>query len=150
KESEIADLKKLEHQMQSAVREMQSTNRPAATKLREALGQEQQQELARDMQRNADWIRRGMGAYAVMSESAATQGLSELRDQIKQVQQALAAGGKDGQEEKKIEDALSQVERLRRQAEQLAAQRGQQGRGQQQGGQQQGGRQPGGQQPGGQ
>ena len=34
-----------------------------------ALGEMQQQELGRDMQRNADWIRRGMGGYAVMSEA---------------------------------------------------------------------------------
>ena len=57
-------------------------------------------EIQRDMQRNADWIRRGMGGYAVMSEATITQGLNELRDQLKQVQQAMSkdgkgAGGKD-------------------------------------------------------
>jgi hypothetical protein len=110
----------------------------------------QQAELPRDMQRNADWIRRGMGDYAVMSESMITQGLNELRDQLKQVQQSMAAAGKDGkpgpgQDDKAVEQALTNVERLRQQLEQLQAQRGQQGqqgqRGQQGQQQAQGGQQ---------
>ena len=145
KEGEIKDLKQLEQDMQNAVRDLMSTERKTSSKLREALSDMQQAELARDMQRNADWIRRGMGDYAVMSESMITQGLNELRDQLKQVQQSMAAGGKDGkpgpgQDDKAMEQALSNVERLRQQLEQLQAQRGQQG---QQGGQrgQQGGQQ---------
>src|SRR5262249_1245263 len=125
KEGEVADLKKLEQEMQAAVREMQSTSRPAATKLREALGQAQQQELARHMQRSPDCIRRGAGQYAVLGESGVTQALGELRDQIKDVQKQLAAGGKNSDQEKKMEDALNQVEKLRRQAEQFASQQGQ-------------------------
>ena len=171
RDDEISQLKKLEQGMQSAVRDLQSTQRQAATKMREALGDMQQSELARGMQRNADWIRRGMGQYAVMSESQITAGLNDLRDQLKQVQQAMVPGGKDGkggQDDKAMERALAQVEQMRRQMEQLASQgqRGQQGRqgqqggqgqqgqlsrnGQQQGGQQQGGQQQGGQQQGGQ
>ena len=61
REGEIKDLKKLEQDMQNAVRDLMSTERKASTKLREALGDMQQAELPRDMQRNADWIRRGMG-----------------------------------------------------------------------------------------
>ena len=41
------------------------------------------------MQRNAEWIRRGMGQYAVMNEAAITQALAELRDQVKQAQQIV-------------------------------------------------------------
>jgi hypothetical protein len=67
-----------------------------------------------------------------------------LRDQLKEVQQSMTAGGKDdkpgGQDDKAMEQALSNVERLRQQLEQLQAQRGQQGQpGGQQG--QQGGQQ---------
>jgi hypothetical protein len=168
RDDEISQLKKLEQGMQSAVRDLQTTQRQAATKMREALGDMQQSELARGMQRNADWMRRGMGQYAVMSESQITAGVNDLRDQLKQVQQAMVSGGKDGkggQDDKAMERALAQVEQMRRQMEQLAnqGQRGQQGRqpgqqgqpgqqagGQQQGGQQQGGQQAGGQQQGGQ
>jgi hypothetical protein len=153
KEGEIQDLKQLEQDMQNAVRDLMATERKTSTKLREALSDMQQAELPRDMQRNADWIRRGMGDYAVMSESMITQGLNDLRDQLKQVQQSMAAAGKDakpgpGQDDKTMEQALTNVERLRQQLEQLQAQRGQPGqRGGQQG--QQGG-QPGQQGQGGQ
>src|ERR1017187_8963603 len=51
--------------------------------------------MERDMQRNADYLRRGLGEYAVMSESNFTQGLNQVRDQLKQVQQALGAGAND-------------------------------------------------------
>ena len=89
KDGEIADLKKLEQEMQSAVRDLMSTQRQASSKMREALGQMQQQEIARDMQKNADWIRRGMGDYTVMSEAQITAGLNDLRDNIKKAQQAM-------------------------------------------------------------
>ena len=177
KESELGDLKKLEQGMQNAVRNLQSSQRDAATKLRNALGEMQQQEIARNMQRNADWIRRGMGQYATLSESQITAGLNDLRDQLKQAQQAMAAGGKDGdgEKDKAVEQALDRVQRFRQQLEALQqgqqGQRGQEGgqpgqqrgqpgqlsRGQQgqqqqgqQAGQQQGGQQQGGRQQGGQ
>ena len=71
----------------------------------------QQADLSRDMQRNADWIRRGMGGYAVMSEATITQGINQLREQLKQVQQAMAPGqdGKDAGD-KLAEQTLTQVE----------------------------------------
>jgi hypothetical protein len=151
--------------MQNAVRDLMATEPKTSSKLRQALGDMQQAELPRDMQRNANWIRQGMGELSVMSESMITQGLNELRDQLKQVQQSMAADGKDGkpgpgQDDKAMEQALNNVERLRQQLEQLQAQRGQQrqpgGQRGQQGGQQgqqgqqgQGGQQgPGGQQGG--
>ena len=61
-EAELNDLKKLEQGMQSAVRDLQNSQRKAATKMREALGELQQAEIERDMQRNADWIKRGKRA----------------------------------------------------------------------------------------
>jgi hypothetical protein len=171
RQDEIEQLKKLEQEMQNAVRDLASTQRQASTKMRDALGQMQQQELPRDMQRNADWIRRGMGEYAVMSESQITAGLNDLRDHLHDVQQAVGKGAPSAQDDKAVEKALAQVEQLRRQMEQLAGANGQRGQqqggqpgqqgqqqlarngqqgGQQQGGQQQGGQQQGGQQQGGQ
>jgi hypothetical protein len=127
KEGELGDLKNLEQQMQNATRDLMTTQRQAASKLREALGQLQQQELPRDMQRNANWIRQGMGDYATMSETQATAALNQLREQLHGVQQTLGKGneGKPGQDDKAAAQALAQVEQLRRQMEQLAAQPGQ-------------------------
>ena len=179
KDSEIADLNRLEQGLQNAVRDLMATQRQTSNKLREALGEMQQQEIPRDLQRNATWIRNGMGDYALMSEFQVTQGLNSLRDQLRQAQQSLASGSKDGQQDDKaLEQALNNVERMRQALQALQqGQHGQQGgqpgqqqgqlqRGQQQGqqggqqqgqgqqsqqgGQQQGGQQQGGQQQGGQ
>jgi len=167
RDDEVAELKKLEAGMQSAARDLQSTQRQASTKVREALGEMQQMELGRDMERNAQWIRRGMGQYAVMSESQITAGLNEVRDQLKQAQQAMGKGA-DPKNDQAVERALQQVEQYRRMLEQMGSQQGQRGKpgrdgqpgqqpgqqgqqgGQQQQGQQQGGQQQGGQQQGGQ
>jgi hypothetical protein len=155
RDGEIQDLKNLEKGMTNAVRDLQNTQRKAATKMRETLSEMQQAELARDMQRNADWIRRGIGQYGLMSEATVTQGMNEIRDQLKQVQQMLAqSGGKDdkqAQGDKQAEATLAQVEKLRQQLEAMNGQRGgnQQGqRGNQQGANQQGGNQQGGNQQG--
>ncbi|HUK16151.1 MAG TPA: hypothetical protein VLW65_07030 [Bryobacteraceae bacterium] len=159
KEAEAKDLKGLEQGMQNAVRDLMTTQRQASTKLREALGEMQQMEFQRDMQRNADYIRQGMGELVALQEAQITAGLNQLRDRLKGVQQALNQGkdGKSGQEDKAMAQALNNMEQLRRQMQQLASpQQGRNGQGQlnrngqQQGGQQQGGQQAGGQQQGGQ
>src|SRR5215472_8000764 len=141
RQKEVDDLKRLESQMQNAVRDMAGTQPKASSKLREALGEMQQQELPRDMERNMQYIQRGYGEYAVLSEAQITAGMNNLRDQLKDVQR-LMAEGKDGKgagpndkDDKAVEQALTQVERLRRQLEQLQQQQAQNG---QRGGQQQG------------
>jgi hypothetical protein len=139
KDGELADLKRLEQQMQSSVRNLMSNNRPASTKMREALAAVQQQDLERAMQRNSGWIRNGMGEYAAMSETQVTAALNDLRDQLDKLRQSVGQGqqGKAGQDSQSVEDALNRVEQLHRQMEQLqanaAGQRGQQGQQGQQG-----------------
>ena len=119
------------------------------------------------MQRNADWIRRGLGEYAAMSEAQITAGLGQLSDQLNQLRQQMGQNGAKQADDKSAQQALSDVEKLRQQLQaygqspngqrggQQAGQRGQQG-GQPQQGQQQGqngqpgqnGKQQGGQQQG--
>ncbi len=162
-DKELAALRKLEQDMQNAARDLQSTERQASARMREALGNMQQREMTRDMQRNSQWIRRGLGEYALMSESEITAGLNQLREELQKVQQALGASrDKTGPDDKAVAEALDRTEQLRQMlqaAQQGQGQRGQQqgqqegqAQGQQQGGQrgdgQQGGRQPGGQQTG--
>jgi len=131
KESELADLKRLEQQMQSSTRDLMATEREAANKLRAALSDIELQEVAREMERSAGWIRRGQGEAAALSEAPATASLNQLRDQLHQVEQALGKDAQAGssQDDKGAAQALSQVEQLRRQMEQLESQlanRGQQ------------------------
>jgi hypothetical protein len=128
KDAEVNDLKKLSSGMQTAARDLQATERAASVKMREALSGIQQSEMERDMQRNADYIRRGLGEYAVMSESNFTQGINEVRDQLKQVQQALGAGANDpksAQQDKATQQGLANLEGLRQMLQQQGAGRGQ-------------------------
>src|ERR1035441_9889317 len=136
KDAEVNDLKKLSSGMQAAARDLQTTERAASAKMREALSGIQQSEMERDMQRNADYIRRGLGEYAVMSESNFTQGLNEVRDQLKQVQQALGSGGadpKNAQQDRATQQGLANLEGLRQMLQQQAGGRGQGQQGQPQG-----------------
>src|SRR5262249_5048327 len=124
KQQMLGDLKKLEQEMQRAARDMAATERKASSKLRDALGNMQQEELPLRMQWSADAIRRGLGAYAVMRESVVTQALNNLREQLRDAQRAMGPG-KDGKEgnsagDKAMEQALARVERLRRQVEQMS------------------------------
>src|SRR5262249_21948051 len=58
KQQMLGDLKKLEQEMQRAARDMAATERKASSKLRDALGNMQQEELPLRMQWSADAIRR--------------------------------------------------------------------------------------------
>lgn len=115
KERMLAELQRLEREMQESVRSLASGQRAASSKLREALGDLQQQEIGLRMKYNAELIRRGMGAYAIMREAPVTAGLQQLRDQLQEAQRALDRNpnGRGG-----LEQALDQLERAR---ERLAA-----------------------------
>ncbi|HLY65931.1 MAG TPA: hypothetical protein VKU60_10390, partial [Chloroflexota bacterium] len=140
------DYAALEKQMQDSVRSLASTQPDASSKLRDALGAAQQDDLRNNLQRSADWLSRGLGSYSNQSEPNITAGLQKLDDQVKQAQQALAnsqpgAGG----DQQNLQTALNRVENLRNQMDALSrnpggdqqGQQGQQGQNGQQG--QQGG-----------
>ena len=154
KQQMSADVQRLEQEMQRAARDLANTQGQASAKLREALATMQQNELQTRMKLVEAYLRRGLGSYAVMREAPITQGLNQLKEQIRDAQAALDHGAQAGQKgQQGLEQALAQAEKLRQQIEQMArnGQRGKRGDGQkngQQPGQQQGqGQQPG-QQPG--
>jgi hypothetical protein len=166
KERMIEDLKKLESDIQGAARAMAGGQRKASAKLRDALGNLQQEELQHRMKWSAEYLRRGLGQFVVMREAVTTQALDTLAEQLKDAQKAIGPGDARPGDQKGLEEALAQTERLRRQMASLnpgrrnqqGGQRGQEGaRGQQSGGQsggaqrgQEGARgQSGGGQPGG-
>ncbi len=91
-QAQVDQVKKLEQGMQNAVRDLMATQRQTSNKLRQTLGDLEQAEIPRDMQRDADWIRRGMAEYAAMSEAQITAGLNELRDHMDQIRKEMGAG----------------------------------------------------------
>jgi hypothetical protein len=166
KKREIEDLHQLEHSMQQTARNLQDTQPDAAKKLRDAIGELQQNELESRMRWTADALDKGIGSYAVMREAPVTMGLNHLKDRLQEADGAMTKGaGKPGQDQG-IQEALQRAQKLSQDLKQMAqsAPGRQQGQGQEQGkgkqpgqqpgqqpgGQQAGGQQAGGQQPGGQ
>jgi hypothetical protein len=141
-----ADLQRLEKDMQQAARDLAGTERSASSKVREALGDLQQDEIATRMRFNAEYLRRGYGPNTWMREAPVTAGLNRLQEQLRDARGALG-GGRQQAGQGNLEQNLARVERLRSQLEQAMRNGRQAGRGPQ-GGSQQQGQQGGGQQQG--
>jgi hypothetical protein len=108
------DLSSMEKQMRDAVRDLSASDRAAASKLRDALRELDQSDLDTRMQRSADWLRRGINPDRNGSESQIASDLQKLSQQVREAQQAAGNGDRAGSE-----NALNQVESLRRRLEAL-------------------------------
>ena len=117
KERILEEYQRLERDMQGAVREMEGGKRGAGSKLREALGQAQQDELALRMKYSAEYLRRGFGNHVWMREAPVTRGLQQLSERLRQAQ---SAQDEQQQGEGALAQALSEVEQLRRQLQEMA------------------------------
>jgi len=80
----LDELTKLEEDMQRSARDMAGSQPAASSKLREALGEMQQQELRLKMKWSLEYLRHGMTEYSLSREMAVTQGLSQLRDRLRE------------------------------------------------------------------
>ncbi|MGH9612206.1 MAG: hypothetical protein ACRD4P_03910, partial [Bryobacteraceae bacterium] len=142
------DLSQLEKQMRDAARDLASTQQDAASKLRNALGDMDSDDLQTRIQRSADWLRRGYNPNSDSTESGIAKDLDRLGGQVRDAQRSLGSG----QSQQDSQTALDRVQRLKDQMEALTrglgardsqnrqqAQLGRDGqRGGQQGGQQSG------------
>jgi hypothetical protein len=120
KEQMADDYQRLESEMGKAVRDTAAGNRQLSSKLRDALAQAQQTEINNRMRLTADYLRRGLGSTARMREAVTTQAVNTLRDQLSEIQKSLGSGqtGPGDKDRKELEQALAQIERLRKQIEQ--------------------------------
>lgn len=109
------DLARLETQMRDAVRDMASTDRAAASKLRDALREADQSNLDSRVQRSADMLRRGVNPDRNGSEAQIASDLQQLGQQTRDAQQALGSGGQPGDSQ----SALDRVQNLRNRLEAL-------------------------------
>lgn len=109
------DLAHLEKAMQDAAHQLARTERPAASKLQEALGDMDQSDLQSRLKRSAESMRAGIDPNSNSVEPAIGAGMERLDQQLHQAQQALGRP-----EQGNTEEALNHVERLRRQIEGLA------------------------------
>ena len=153
KEKLAAQLEQLQREMEGQQQSLTANSPDAAAKMRRALSDAEQKELALRMQKNAQWIREGYGDRNLGMEDNVTAGVEQLSRDLHGVQQALQNGeGGAGKPSDSTQRALAQVRALREMLER--AQAGQRANGQPSGqpsGQagQQGGRQGGASQSGG-
>ena len=156
----LEDLKKLEQDIQRSARDLRATQPDASTKLRDGVSEIQQNDVERRIQYSAEYIRQGRADQVNQSGwlPPVNRALDTMREGVRQAQQALNDGNKQGAGKNERDQQLAQVESLRRQLEQFARgqqpgqqQGNQQGQGQGKDGQQQGkgqGQGKDGQQPG--
>ncbi|MBI5280387.1 MAG: hypothetical protein HY858_01805 [Candidatus Solibacter usitatus] len=116
KEAMQRDWQTLEQRMRETARSLESSRKGAASKLREALGEAQQNELGVRLKLGAEWMRRGLAPYIGSREKAVTQILDQLNRQANQARE-MAGQGDPGQQQarEQAERGLSRIERLREQ-----------------------------------
>jgi hypothetical protein len=121
------DLDRLKSQMRDTSRDLASNQLPAATRLRNALGDLDASDLGTRIQRSADWLRRGVDPNSNSTEQEIASGLQKLSDAVHQAQQALGPGRQGPQDS---QTALDRLQRLRDQLQAMnsnALRRGAQG-----------------------
>ncbi len=150
------ELQQLQSDMQKQERSLAATEPSASSKMRKALSDAEQKELAMRMQKTAEWMRQGYGERNLGVEENMAAGIEQLSRDLEDVQRALKNGDPNGktQQGDRNAEALSQVRNLRQMLESAQNARAQQqgqkqgfqqqdlsreGEGQQQGGQAQGG-----------
>ena len=119
----------LQRDMQQQERALASAQPGASSKMRKALSEAEQKELAMRMQKTAEWMKQGYGDRNLGAETKMAEGLEQLSRDLQDVQKTVEAGeatGKPGQGDKNAE-ALSEVRNLRQMLERAQNQRGQQG-----------------------
>ena len=118
-----AELQALEQDARSSARDLDSANPRAAEEIREALGKLREMEIEARLARAAAYIERGEAIYIAASESAVTQGLRELRDDLQRAEEMAGQGGGEGRGaagRDGFADTLAATQQLRRELQRLA------------------------------
>jgi hypothetical protein len=123
KRREIDDLHQLEHTLQQAARGMQNTQPDAAKKLRDAIGEMQQNELESRMRWTMEALNKGLGSYAVMREAPVTRELDDLKDKLRDAESAMGAGSKAGSGDEAMQQALARARKLSKDLHAMAGDR---------------------------
>ncbi|MCU1291625.1 MAG: hypothetical protein JWP08_475 [Bryobacterales bacterium] len=112
-------VQQLQQQMQQQSHGMQEQQPEAAKKLRKALSDAEQQELALRMQKSSEWMRRGYGSQTWPMQDSITAGMDQLNRQLQEAQQALGNDktGEGKGSDAKMAETLAQVRSLRQQLE---------------------------------
>lgn len=117
-----AQLQALEQDARNSARNLDDANPRAAEEIREALGKLREMEIETRLAVAATYIEQGEAIYIAASESAVTQGLRELRDDLQRAGEMAGQGGegrgaagRDG-----FAETLAATQQLRRALQRLA------------------------------
>ena len=97
------DLQQLQSDMQKQERSMASTEPGASSKMRKALSDAEQKELAMRMQKTAEWMRQGYGERNLGVEESMAAGMEQLSRDLQDVQKTLKNADPNGKNRKAIE-----------------------------------------------
>jgi hypothetical protein len=119
KEALAGQLEELQRQVQQQTENLSASAPRTASKLRKALSEAEQKELALRMQKNAEWMREGYGEWNLGMEDSVTSGLDQLSRNLRDAEQSLKAEGGDNTNgtSQSTAEALNQVRKLREQLE---------------------------------
>lgn len=117
KENLGRQLEQLENNLQRQAQTLAGSQPAAASRVRKALSEAEEKELALRMQKNAQWMREGYGARNLGMEDSITAGVEQLSQQLRDAEQAVNSSkpGARGAENDKAAQALAQVRQLREQ-----------------------------------
>ena len=123
KRSLQAELQALEQDARKTARDLDSAEPCAAEEIREAIEKLREMEIEARIAVAAAYIERGEAIYIAASESAVTQGLRDLRDDMQRAEGMAGAGrgdGRGGEARDGLAETLAQTRQLRRELQRLA------------------------------
>jgi len=118
-----ADVQALEQDARNAANQIAEDQPGAAEEIREALEKLSETEIAARIAVAAAYIEQGEAVYVIGSESAVTEALRELRQDIGRAQSMVAAGsggaGQGERERDNLAETLANTQQLRRELQEL-------------------------------
>ncbi|MDQ2775853.1 MAG: hypothetical protein M3Y57_13200 [Acidobacteriota bacterium] len=120
-------MRQLQQDIERQAQGMAGEQPEGSRKLRKALSDAEQEELALRMQKNSDWMRQGFGSQTWPMEDSITAGAEQLSRQLNEAQQALNNGkpGGTASGDDKMAQALAEVQSMQEQLARQSQQSGQ-------------------------
>jgi hypothetical protein len=119
-----AELQALDQDARNTARDLDTTEPRAAEEIREAIENLRKTEIEARIALAAAYIERGEAIYIAGSESAVTQALRELRDDMRRAEDMTGQGGGNGRGGEEARDervaTLAATQQLRRELQRLA------------------------------
>ncbi|MBV9501704.1 MAG: hypothetical protein JO138_20225 [Acidobacteriaceae bacterium] len=107
-------VERLQRDMQQEEQSLAATQPDAASKLRSALSNAEQEELALRLRKNSEWMRDGFGDRNLEMEDGITKGIEQLSRELRDAEQAASSSGRNQSgADREAEQALSQIRAMR-------------------------------------